>query len=215
MTIRSRFGAWLRQVRGQSGTEGIPIRPYQAGQVEAPHTLPCPAVGTEIIADVPFGVWPNDADAVPSWRLEIERRSRVLLVPYRTRAQFEAAVAACEQKLASTAKVSAMIGPALPAHESARLFLKWVRETNRCHSSARPDGRYTNETLRELYESFCHTIRVAPSSEAHVRKHLYDLGGVDKGLDDKQGRGGRRERPTVWTILPSLAVSVAPLKKAA
>lgn len=206
MNLRSRLGAWLRHGLGRPRSEGIALSPYQAGQDEAPHTLPCPAVGLDVIADVPPGIWPTDPDAVPSWRIDLERRG-MTLVPYRTRAQFEAAVAACEAKLMATAKVSAMIGPALPAHESARLFLKWVRETDRC-------GRYTNETLRELYEAYCHEVRVIPSSDAHVRKHLAQLGGVSKALDNIQS-GSRRERPTIWTIKPSLAAAVAPLRIAA
>lgn len=207
MTLRSRLGVWLRRGLGRPRSEGIALSPDQAGQDEAPHTSACPAVGLVPIVDVPKGMWPEDPDAVPSWRIDLERRG-MTLVPYRTRAQFEAAVAACEAKLVSTLKVSAMIGPALPAHESARLFLKWVRETNRC-------GRYSNETLRELYEAYCHEVRVIPSSDAHVRKHLHKLGGVDKGLDNKQGPGIRRERPTIWTIKPSLAAAVAPMKMAA
>lgn len=157
--------------------------------------------------DLPFGVWPDDPDSIPKWRLDVERKAALkgLDIPgYRTRSELEAAVAACERQLKADQKVTQMIGPALPAHESARHFLKWVRQTNRCHSSARSDGRYTNEALRELYEMYCHAAKVTPSSEAHVRKHLIDLGGVTKGLDNKQ-TGPRRERPTLWTIKPSLA----------
>ena len=216
MSIRSRLGAWLRRGLGQAQVgEPAPIL-VQAGQDEVATTPTSvrPAVSLPWAEIVETRAryrrdwlgnleYPADPDAEPEW-LAIEdeylARRGLPAYPWRTRRKLEAAIAACERRLTVTAKVSSL-APALPAHEAARRFLSWLRETGKC-------GRYTNESLREAYEAHCHECRIVPSSDAHVRKHLAQLGGVSKALDNIQS-GPRRERPTIWTIKSALAVSVA------
>lgn len=195
MTLRSRIGAWLRRGLDGSPREGLSTS-RQAGQgaVVATTITLCPAVGPAL----PIGQWPDDPNEVPAWRLDLERRANdinLILPSYRTRGEFEMAVSMCADKVAE--ETIEPLAPALPPEDSARGFLKWLRETDAC-------GEYTDERLREAYGRYCQATRVQPSADAYVRKYLKDLGGVSKAL----GRGpavGKRERPTIWTIKPSLA----------
>ena len=73
--------------------------------------------------DLPFGIWPDDADTVPAWRIEVERKADLrglTIPPYRTRRQFEAAVEACANALKEPAP-RVILEPLAPAEAARRL----------------------------------------------------------------------------------------------
>lgn len=158
--------------------------------------------------DLPFGIWPDDADTVPAWRIEVERKADLrglVIPPYRTRRQFEAAVEACAAALKEPAP-RVILEPLAPA-EAARQFLSWLRTTSRT-------GRYTDETLSEIYREHCLAVGRAESSHAHMRNHLATFAGVEKGQEKVEG-APKRKRITIWTIKPSLAKIVEDRRLAA
>lgn len=158
--------------------------------------------------DLPFGIWPDDLDAVPAWRIEVERKAelRGLVIPsYRTRREFEAAVDACAAALQEPAP-RVILEPLAPA-EAARQFLAWLRTTSRT-------GRYTDETLSEIYREHCTVASRAESSHSHMRNHLATFAGVEKTQEPVKG-APKRKRITIWTIKPSLAQVVSQRRLAA
>lgn len=171
---------------------------------DADDPLPPPAapVALHLVAndsgpDLPFGIWPDDPDTVPQWRIDVERKAhlRGLDIPgYRTRAEFESAVALCESAL-STTKAKAVLLPPLSPPDAAMQFLRWMQSTGRT-------GRYTDERLAEAYSEHCATIGRAEASQ-HMRKHLADLSGADKTQEPVPG-APKRKRITIWVISPSL-----------
>lgn len=158
--------------------------------------------------DVPFGIWPDDIDAVPAWRIEVERKAehRGLTIPsYRTRRQFEEAVEACAAALREPAP-RVILEPLAPA-EAARTFLAWIRDQNRC-------GEFTDQKLKDAYAEHCFATNQTGVDDSQMRKHLIDLAGVSKGLSEKKV-SGRRHRPTVWKLGPSLSKIVEDRRLAA
>ena len=222
MLLRSRLGSWLRHAL--DGTRPGDLRPTsrQAGQDEpdAASVQFCPAVGlpdfsaeqrvAELRAhlkefprdNIGNYIYPAALDEIPDWVLMIDEIALMYgESPYRypTRRSFAAAIAACEATLARQAEQAPRLAPALSPHDAARKFLAWMRETGRC-------GQYSDGTLKDAYELHCQMIGAVPASDAHVRKHLRQLGGVSKAL----GKGpstNKRERPTIWTIMPSLSIA--------
>lgn len=148
--------------------------------------------------DLPFGVWPDDPDTVPQWRIDVEHKAHLkgLDIPgYRTRAEFDAAVAACESALSPT-KATTVLMPPLDPPTAALQFLRWMQATNRT-------GRYTDERLASAYSEHCAAIGRAEASQSHMRKHLADLSGADKTQEPVPG-APKRKRITIWVISPSL-----------
>ena len=173
----------------------------------------CPAVGVSgieklrsYLRSIPRDhmgnrVYPDDdPDREPDWMwasdlycsIVGEERDRI-----RTRRQFDDAVDACRVRIEGKPEIKLAASPAPP--EAARQFVKWIRDTGRCDT-------YSNEGLSALYAEHCAALRIAPASEAHMRKHMTDFAGAFKSMQDEKGRrGAKRHRPTKWTITPSLA----------
>lgn len=185
------------------------------GETVRPSPSPAATVSLHLVPiepgerpDLPFGIWPDAMDEVPAWRIEVERKAELRglsIPPYRTRKQFEAAVEACAAALREPAP-RVILEPLAPA-EAARQFLAWLRTTSRT-------GRYTDETLSEIYREHCLTVGRAESSHAHMRNHLATFAGVEKGQEKVEG-APKRKRITIWTIKPSLAKIVEDRRLAA
>lgn len=140
--------------------------------------------------------WPEDADTVPDWRLRQEQRALdigiIELPHYRTRAEFEAAVALCEAQFAAPElpTVAAMLPPAT----AAETFLEWLRASGRI-------GCHTSDQLRDLYGIHCQETGLVPVPENQLRKWLG--GGHSPGVSRIKLKGklnGNRHRPTLWEI---------------
>lgn len=204
-TNRSLRG-WLRQVFGGApGTRVPPLKEAGQGTTGQPPLLLelCPAVGPD--DNLTNNEWPEDPDAVPSWLIAREKRClQIGIGPfrYRTRSEFERAIALCEAALEPKMHPAPVLAPQLPPAEAAKAFLTWLR-TN-AHT-----GEHTDAELRDLYAQHCIEANVVASPETTMRKFLAQLGGVTKVVKEAGKVGAHRKRGTVWIIKPSLAKVVA------
>lgn len=146
--------------------------------------------------------WPEDWDAVPSWRLAAESRAAeigVHLPRYRTRREFEAARERCLAKLDGTGgslpppAPLIEIKPAFTSERTARAFVNHIMDSG--------GGQFSNEQLSERYLAFCRDVlHRHPAPENFVRQNLRKMRGVHVGQLDTRAEDGRRVRPTLWTI---------------
>lgn len=146
--------------------------------------------GTPTLVGIPgseFGTWPEDVNEAPAWRLRAEQRAVTLgvrLVPYRTKAEFDASVAACERRLREQMKV--------PPTEAAQRFVASVRCDRRVV--------YCNETLAAAFADFCDRVEIyAP--ESFVRNAMKRLHGVRREIVPTRVNG-RIVREARWVIDP-------------
>lgn len=134
-----------------------------------------------------FCVWPEDKAAVPAWRLRAEDRAATLKVPlvsYRTKAEFDRALAACERRLREQMKV--------PPTEAAQRFVASVR-SNRAVA-------FDNDTLAAAFADFCERVEIyAP--ESFVRNAMKRLPGVRREIVPTRVNG-RLVREARWIIEP-------------
>jgi len=171
-------------------------------------------VDVDIKADVlpPVSdLWPDDEDAVPTWRLDQEARAAAggyRLPNYRTGQEFQAAVALCETRLTTPVVVTPPLRPndsllpILAPDVAARLFLEWIRSRSLC-------GPISTDDLSIFYAEFCTERGERQSPENIMRSRLKRLPGVSSRVADKYLPGGGRVRQTIWLI------SADPIKKAA
>lgn len=164
--------------------------------------------------------WPDDWDAVPSWRLEAEARANdagLLIPPYRTRREYEAMVRHIEARLLVQSEVAAVTPPApepvtvvviaadplpaLGASEAAAEFL--------AHLRAKGFGHYTNESLTEEYLRLCRANNRTPAPENFVRQKLRRMVGITSRMVDDRDELGKRVRWTQWTVVPFSSEKVA------
>lgn len=141
-----------------------------------------------------FGVWPEDPDIVPDWRLRAEERASKLgvrLPSYRTRRQFEALVARCEKRIRAQRKV--------PPAEAASRFAAYLRSSSRVS--------YNNEELADAYTRFCDDAEIE-APESFMRGQLKRLPGIRREIRPER-RNGRLVREAVWVIEPQPARRVA------
>lgn len=208
MITRSRLG-WLRSIFGSTRHVEGPRLSIEAGQSTAspPLLTLCPAVGLN--DNLRDGEWPEDPDTVPHWLIAREKRCIAVGIGpfrYRTRREFEHAIALCTAALEPKMQPAQSLTPQLPPAEAAKAFLVWLRANDH-------DGEHTDAALRELYAEHCAAERVSPSPEQTMRKFLSQLGGVNKAIKEAGTIGNHRKRGTVWIIKPSLA-KVVEKKKA-
>lgn len=205
LRFRSRASAWLRHTFGDRRIEGPAVHDQAGHDVAQPPLLLelCPAVG---IPDdgLRDGEWPSDPDQVPGWLIKREQRCIAIGIGpfrYRTRREFERAVASCAANLEAPPMIVAPERPqtqTLPPVEAAQRFLAWLRSEGHV-------GVHQESVLTELYAEHCGTCLIEPHHDQTLRRHLGTLGGVDKYMKDVAKPGERRRRTTMWKIAPSLA----------
>lgn len=168
--------------------------------------LPPPAGWIDLVAErspdaLGYGVWPTDPDLVPYWRLADERRALdagYTLPGYRTRREFDAAVARCVAALQPDA---APVLPPAPVEmsidDAARSFVAWIRVAGR-------GLEFTADRLTEVYHEHCAEIGCRAHPENMLRDAMLALDdGVTRRQQSMGKIGSRRLRPTVWTISPN------------
>lgn len=139
------------------------------------------------------GVWPDDPDEVPGWRLAAEIQAKLYgyrLPSYRTRREFEAMLERC--RAAEEHSSTDVIHPPLPAMQAAREFVAALRAADRT-------GDYTVDELAAAYLDHCTAQRRAPTKDRALRIALGQVPGVwthtvERSID------GKRHRPTIWHI---------------
>lgn len=173
---------------------------------------------TDIDGDDDGLKWPDDCDAVPSWRLTAEEISAATGLPlpnYRTKREYEAMLALIEARLqVQEEKQAEPVAPpaiveiaaieplaALPAAEAAAEFLDYLR--------GKGFGRYTNESLTEEYLRFCRANNRTPAPENFVRQKLRRMVGITSQMVDDRDDVGKRIRWTQWTVVPFSSEQVA------
>lgn len=132
--------------------------------------------------------WPENLDEVPQWRLDAERRAADIgasLVNYRTRRDFDAAIAACEARLRSGLRK-------IKPKDAARMFMDSVRSLETV--------TFSNATLSDAFEEFCASHGVT-CSENFFRNDLKRQPGCRK--DVVVSHQPRRTREVTWVIEPA------------
>lgn len=172
----------------------------------------CPIRPSPPPRDLPFGVWPDDPDEVPAWRIAAETTAAIygyVLPCYRTRREFESAIGLCEAVYENTrmqtharatiADRSTMTGPAKSAlkgpispDRAAREFIAALRRQERT-------GTYTAAEIYAAYLDHCTGESRVPCSETVIKTALARIPGVTHALKEDRLHG-RRHRPTIWTI---------------
>lgn len=205
------FGALLAllpSVKGLTRSAELPASPTPEVSLGDETTTDGDADGLE---------WPDDCDAVPSWRLTAEELSAVTGLPlpnYRTKREYEAMLALIEERLQVQEKQPEPVAPpvivevsaveplaALPAAEAAAEFLDHLR--------GKGFGRYTNESLTEEYLRFCRANNRTPAPENFVRQKLRRMVGITSQMIDDRDDVGKRIRWTQWTVVPFSSEQVA------
>lgn len=128
------------------------------------------------------GRWPVNPDAVPDWRLRAEQRAATIgiAIPgYRTRRDFEAAVAACERTIRQQRKARPL--------DAAKKFAAYLEA-----------GEYDNAQLADAYAAFCEAMEIE-APESFVRGRLKKLPGIRREIRSVR-RDGRLVREAIWTV---------------
>lgn len=198
-------GIFARKMRQDHGTaEGLLLA--SCGQAEegvgltvssAVGLAEAPAGAGPVVVDMPDNVWPDDPDAVPSWRLrqKAAAAARGVRIPgYDTRRAFEAAVALCIERETPPAPADVplkkLAGPAAAAR-----FVADLRSTG-------PLDAFSSEDLTAAYLDHCRRHHLEPIPENVLRPELLKLRGVTRRSVNipNGGPGGRRARPARWFI---------------
>lgn len=134
-------------------------------------------------------------------------RARGMAPWYRNASELAEAIASCEAALGIVTEpvieivhvadaVHAGRRPALPADESARQFVGWLRQRGECD----PLG---DRDICRLYAEHCAESDVEEVPQNILREALKHVPGVFKKQFDRRGENGRRVRPFMWEILPT------------
>lgn len=176
-----------------------------------PDSDDCPIRVSPPLRDLPAGVWPDDPDEVPAWRIAAETKAAIYgytLPAYRTRREFEAAIGLCEsaEEQRRNRARAGRLKPALPPARAAQAFVDAVRSQERA-------GQYTAAEIYAAYLDHCTGHGLTPLSEKALKSGLDSIPGVTVAQCEAKLHG-RRHRPTIWTISAEVPRS-RPLKLAA
>lgn len=173
-------------IQSRGGTSPPPPTPPRAGG-GARALAPPPDID-----DLDDPSWPDDPHEVPSWRIGLEARARqrgFTPVGYRTRAEYEAAVACCRRALEGEDEITT-----LAPTEAARRFVAELR-------LRRPETRLDDAEMRSCYADHCRRHRLTELPQNVLRPAMLRMSGVARTqINIQRGRHGQRYRPTVWII---------------
>lgn len=151
---------------------------------------PAPASETE-----PRGRWPDDPDEIPEWRLKAERRAAeigVSLPGYRTRRQFDAAVAKCTAAIEKSLALA--VRTKLSPKDAAARFANHVLSLSQT-------AAFSSEELTTAYAEWMVSCNVE-CSESHMRGKLKRVPAVTRETTDTRMKSGRRVREVRWVFRP-------------